>query len=146
MTRRFCTKDRAGAGLLLPLVLIVMLCRCPVSAQQYPCGGRSRQIIGELKRVQDWDSFHNSFERFGSCDRARIAEEYSYSIGRLLSQHWADVDVLLRLAAGDKAFKAFILRHIDENIPEEEGQVIVRNCRERPPVNGEWLCKAVVDY
>jgi hypothetical protein len=56
------------------------------------------------------------------------------------------VDVLIRLAAGDKGFQAFILRHIDENIPDEEGQLIVRNCREHPPRNGEWLCKAVVDY
>lgn len=123
-----------------------MLCKRQVSAQPNPCSARSRQITTELKRVQDWDSFHSAFERFGSCDRASIAEEFSYSIGRLLSQHWGDVDTLIRLAEGDKAFKTFILRHIDENIPEEEGQVIVRNCREHPPVNGEWLCKAVVDY
>ena len=128
------------------MVLIVMLCRCQVAAQPGGCGARSRQVISELRNVEDWDGFHNSFERFGSCDRARIAEEFSYTIGRLLSQHWGDVSALLRLAAEDSAFKAFILRHIDENIPDEEGQVIVRNCREHPPVNGEWLCKAVVDY
>lgn len=120
--------------------------KCDVSAQADSCSGRTRHIISELKKVQDWDSFHSSFERFGSCDRARIAEEFSYTISRLLAQHWGDVDVLIRLAAEDKGFKAFILRHIDENIPDEEGQLIVRNCRDHPPMNGEWLCKAVVDY
>jgi hypothetical protein len=128
------------------VVLIVMCWRCQVSAQGEPCRARSRYIVSEIKKVQDWNTFHNSFERFGSCDRARIAEEFSYAISRLLTQHWGDADVLVRLAAEDTAFKAFILRHIDENIPEEEGQLIVRNCREHPPVNGEWLCKAVVDY
>lgn len=132
--------------LCLLLILIVMLWECQVHAEAVPCSARARHIISELKRVQDWDAFHNSFERFGSCDKARIGEEFSYSIGRLLSQHWGDVDVLLRLAAEDKGFKAFVLRHIDENIPDEEGQLLVRNCREHPPVNGEWLCKAVVDY
>lgn len=123
-----------------------MLWKCQVSAQAGSCGAQARHIISELKKVQDWDTFHNSFERFGSCDRARIAEEFSYTISRLLTQHWGDVDVLIRLATDDKAFKAFILRHIDENIPDEEGQLITRNCREHPPANGEWLCKAVVDY
>ena len=123
-----------------------MLGPCKISAQADPCRARSRYITSEIKKVQDWNAFHSSFERFGSCDRASIAEEFSYTIGRLLTQHWDAVDVLVRLAAEDKAFKAFILWHIDENIPEEEGQLLVRNCRERPPVNGEWLCKAVVDY
>jgi len=145
LTRRLCSTDRISVGLLL-LVLIVMLGKGRVSAQADTCRARSRYIISEIKKVQDWNAFHKSFERFGSCDRARIAEEFSYAIGRLLSQHWGDVDVLVRLATEDKAFKAFILRHIDENIPEEEGQLLVRNCREHPPVNGEWLCKAVVDY
>lgn len=125
---------------------MVILWKCPVSAQAVSCGPQARHIMSELKKIEDWDTFHNSFERWGSCDRARIAEEFSYTISRLLTQHWGDVDVLVRLATDDKAFKAFILRHIDENIPDEEGQLIVRNCREHPPVNGEWLCKAVVDY
>jgi hypothetical protein len=115
-------------------------------AQTNPCTTGSRRIINELKSVQTWDSFHSSFERFRSCDRARIAEEFSYTIGRLLARHWGDVNELIRLSGEDEAFKSFILRHIDENIPDEEGQLIERNCREHPPAGGDWLCKAVVDY
>ena len=102
--------------------------------------------MNDLKNVQSWDSFHKSFERFGNCDKARIAEEFSYTISRLLARHWDEVAELIRLAAEDAGFKSFILRHIDENIPEEEGQLIERNCRQHPPAGGDWLCRAVVDY
>jgi hypothetical protein len=117
-----------------------------MSAQADPCTTRARHIVNELKSVQSWESFHNSFERFGSCDRARIAEEFSYAIGRLLSRRWSDVGELIRLSAEDAGFKSFIVRHIDENIPDEEGQLIERNCRQHPPDGGDWLCRAVVDY
>jgi len=115
-------------------------------AQANPCTTRARHVINDLKSIQNWESFHSSFERFRSCDRARIAEEFSYTISRLLARHWDDVEELIRLSGEDKDFKSFILRHIDENIPEEEGQLIERNCREHPPAGGDWLCRAVVDY
>ena len=115
-------------------------------AQTDVCTARARHIINELKGIQDWNGLHSSFERFRSCDKARIAEEFSYTISRLLVRHWDSVEELVRLSEADKEFKAFILRHIDENIPEEEGQLIERNCREHPPAGGDWLCKAVVDY
>jgi len=116
------------------------------SAQVDVCASRTRHIISDLKTTQSWGEFHDSFERFRSCDKARIAEEFSYTISRLLARHWDHVEELIRLSEQDKEFKAFVVRHIDENIPEEEGQLIERNCREHPPSGGDWLCKAVVDY
>jgi len=128
------------------MCFLIVIANGIMHAQADPCSRRARHIINGLKGVQSWESFHSIFERFGSCDKARIAEEFSYTISRLLTRHWGDVGELIRLSAEDEGFKAFILRHIDENIPEEEGQLIERNCREHPPAGGEWLCRAVVDY
>jgi hypothetical protein len=128
------------------LIVIAFVSNRMMSAQTDVCTTRARHIINELRSIQDWDGLHGSFERFRSCDKARIAEEFSYTISRLLARHWDSVEELVRLSEADKEFKAFILRHIDENIPEEEGQLIERNCREHPPAGGDWLCKAVVDY
>jgi hypothetical protein len=104
---------------------------------------RARRDAAHLK---DWSSVLTSFREFGVCDRGRVAEEYSYAISRLLAHDWDHVGVLLELATNNEAFRQFVLRHINENFPEEEAQSIVRNAREHCPENGKWLCKAIVDY
>jgi hypothetical protein len=106
----------------------------------------TRQARREASHLGDWEELYRSFKRFQSCDRGKLTEEYSYAISRLLAHRWEQVDVLLGLAAGDQDFKRFVLRHIDENIPEEEAQVIISNSRERCPSEGKWLCQAIVDY
>jgi len=106
----------------------------------------TRQARREASHLEDWEGVYHSFQQFASCDRGRLAEEYSYAISRLLAHHWEQVDVLLGLAAGDQEFKRFVLRHIDENIPEEEAQVIISNSRQHCPREGKWLCQAIVDY
>ena len=106
----------------------------------------SRQARREVSHLGDWESVYRSFQRFESCDHGKLSEEYSYAISRLLAHHWEQVDVLLGLAARDQEFKRFVLRHINENIPEEEAQLIIGNSRQHCPSQGEWLCRAIVDY
>jgi len=105
-----------------------------------------KQAQREVRHIVDWDGLHNSFKRFGQCDSGHLEEEYSYTLGRLLARNWSQVDALLELADADPDFKRFILKHIDENIPEEQAQIITRNARNHCPEHGEWLCKAIVDY
>lgn len=106
----------------------------------------SRRAIDDLRHVAGWNAFHDAYKRYWQCDAGRVAEGYSYALGRLLAQEWKSVDLLLRLTDSDPDFKQFVLKHIDENIPEEESQLIIRNAREQCPSGGEWLCKAIVDY
>ena len=113
-------------------------------ARCYPAD--TRRAVTDLRRVAGWNDFYDSYKRYSRCDAGRVAEEYSYALGRLLAREWKDVNLLLRLAVSDPAFKQFVLKHIDENVPEEESQVIIRNAREQCPSDGEWLCKAIVDY
>jgi len=115
--------------------------------------GRKACLASEMKQAQrevshivDWEGLHDAFKRFGQCDSGHLEEEYSYTLGRLLARNWSQVDALLELADADPDFKRFILKHIDENIPEEQAQIITRNARNHCPEHGEWLCKAIVDY
>lgn len=100
----------------------------------------------DAAHAKDWNNVLTSFRAFEMCDSGRVAEEYSYAISRLLAHDWDHVGVLLQLARNNEAFKQFVLRHINENFPEEEAQSIVRNARERCPGDGKWLCTAIVDY
>jgi hypothetical protein len=111
------------------------------------CGANdSARARRDAAHLKDWNSVLTSFRQFGPCDSGRVAEEYSYAISRLLAHDWDHVGALVELAANDDAFKQFVLRHINENFPEEEAQSIVRNAREHCPENGKWLCRAIVDY
>ena len=119
-----------------------------LSAEQAKaCGSdESAKARRDAAHLKDWNSVLTSFRRFGTCDSGRVAEEYSYAISRLLAHDWDRVGALLELAGNDEAFKQFVLRHINENFPEEEAQSIIRNAREHCPENGKWLCRAIVDY
>lgn len=127
-------------------VLLAMATALPAQSAKACAAAESKRARREAGHLEDWPSVYRSFKRFESCDRGNVAEEYSYAISRLLAHHWEQVDVLLGLAADDVEFKQFVLRHIDENIPEEEAQLIVNNSRQRCPAEGKWLCRAIVDY
>lgn len=107
---------------------------------------QAKAISRDIARVQDWKAFYDSFKRVRSCDRGRLSQEYSYAISRLLAHHWDKVGSLVSLALTDNEFRKFVLRHINEDMPEEESQKILSNSREHCPAEGEWLCKAIADY
>ena len=133
-------------GSILAVLLALTAGPCLPAEDLKNCAASETKARHEASHLGDWEGVYRSFKRFESCDHGRLAEEYSYAISRLLAHHWEQVDVLLGLAAADQEFKRFVLRHIDENIPEEEAQVIIRNSRERCPSEGKWLCQAIVDY
>jgi hypothetical protein len=128
------------------LLALTMATALPAESAKSCASAESRRARREAGHLEDWPSVYRSFKRFESCDRGNVAEEYSYAISRLLAHHWEQVGVLLGLAADDLEFKQFVLRHIDENIPEEEAQLIVNHTRQGCPAEGEWLCRAIVDY
>ena len=128
------------------LLLLTVAIALPGESAKTCASAESNRARREAGHLEDWPSLYRSFKRFERCDRGNVAEEYSYAISRLLAHHWEQVDVLLGLAADDVEFKQFVLRHIDENIPEEESQLMVNNSRQRCPAEGKWLCRAIVDY
>jgi len=133
-------------GALAVLLASILATSLPAQSVKTCASAESRQARREAGHLEDWESVYRSFQRFEACDHGKVAEEYSYAISRLLAHHWEQVDVLLGLAARDQEFKQFVLRHIDENIPEEEAQLIVNHSREHCPTEGKWLCRAIVDY
>jgi hypothetical protein len=134
------------ASVTAVLLALTMATALPAENGKTCATAESRRARREAGHLEDWPSVYRSFQRFESCDRGNVAEEFSYAISRLLAHHWEQVDVLLGLAADDLEFKRFVLRHIDENIPEEEAQLIVNHSRQHCPAEGEWLCRAIVDY
>jgi len=103
----------------------------------------AEQALNLPVRYKDWDAAYRIFKRFGQCDDGAIAEGYSEAIAQLLAHDWEHLNVLIRLTSSDKAFKEFVLRHIDETLSEDELQAIVSNSRLRCPIGGKAFCKLI---
>src|SRR5437016_7679291 len=74
----------------------------------------------ETDRLKDWEAVYRFFKEFAHCDNGAVSEGLDDSIIRLLGKDWNHIDALARLAARDKGFEKFVLRHIDELASQEE--------------------------
>jgi len=104
------------------------------------------QAQREADQLQDWNSVYRSFKRFAHCDQGSIGEEYSNSVSRLLVHDWKHLDALLHFTASDTDFEAFVIRHIDETMSEDEATVVINNARLHCPPEARRLCKSIADY
>jgi len=94
--------------------------------------------------IASWADAYNSYRKFARCDDASIGEGYSDKIARLLSDKWSKVAELDRLAARDKGFERFVLRHVDELMTDEQAKKIRENAQKQCPPKMDRLCKAII--
>jgi len=65
------------------------------------------------------------------------------SVGRLLADNWDEFSDLVRLAASDKGFQRFVLRHVDETIPADTLKKVAQNAKGHCPADAAGLCKMI---
>jgi hypothetical protein len=131
-------------SLILPAVLAIAIGVRVADADQKVCTQeQGKRALDESDSLKDWNSVYRSFKSYAHCDDGAIAEGYSDTVGRLLADDWQHVDLLYRLAASDGSFKGFVLRHIDETIPDEELKAIVKNAKFRCPAGKSHFCNLV---
>jgi hypothetical protein len=97
----------------------------------------------EAASLKNWAEVYKVYKEFVQCDQAGIAEGYSESIARLLSEEWKNTDQLNRLVLDDKGFETFILRHIDELMTPSQAAKIRENADTKCPSHAESLCHAI---
>jgi hypothetical protein len=64
-------------------------------------------------------------------------------VAQLFLKQWTHLDMLNRLITSDKAFKKFVLLHIDATLDEEELKGIAKNAGSRCPKRGAQLCHSI---
>ncbi len=132
----------------LPIALPVALTICVFAAMpagaspQGNCGKLNKQSLAQHRPV-DWDSLYRQFKQFGACDDGAIGEEFSEEVAQLFSTQWAHLEKLSRLAAADKTFERFVLRHIDATLDENELLVIVDNSKLHCRAGDRRICGLV---
>ncbi len=116
-----------------------------------PCGqeGPARKVCTEKDASlaieastspNNWESMYEVFKKFGHCDDGAMAEGYDDTVVRLLAKDWKHIGALVRLAATDKSFEGFVLRHISETVPDEELSAAASNAKTACPVGESRLC------
>lgn len=105
---------------------------------------QAMQAEENTDHLSNWSDLYQSFNRFSQCDDGSIAEGYSDAVGRLLADNWDQFSDLVRLAAREKSFQSFVLRHVDETIPADTLKKIVQNARHHCPTEAAGLCRMVI--
>src|SRR5215475_4747345 len=95
----------------------------------------------EAAALSGWEQLQRSFSRYGPCDDGAIAEGWSDTVVRLLTQRWSTLPALARLAAKDHEFEKFVLKHVDELMTSDEARQIVVNAKTRCPRSARALCR-----
>lgn len=120
---------------LLVGVAINAVAARPASAQpDVDCEKVEKQSLARHE-PKDWERLYRLFKKFGACDDGAVGEQFSEDVARLFSKQWSHLGQLSRLAAANKTFEQFVLRHIDATLQESELLAIVDNsklhCRAR---------------
>jgi len=94
--------------------------------------------------LEDWSAAYQWFTRFSQCDDDGIAEGYSDAIGKLLADKWNQFSDLVKLAAKDKSFQSFVLRHLNETLPDDMLKKVAQNAKGQCPRDAAGLCKLII--
>jgi hypothetical protein len=103
----------------------------------------AEQALNLPDRYKDWHAAYRVFKQFGQCDDGAIAEGFSEAIAQLLVHDWPHLNVLVRLTSSDRAFKRFVLRHIDETLGDDELEAIASNARLGCPIGDQAFCRLI---
>jgi len=97
----------------------------------------------EAESLKTWDQIYHSYNRFSHCDDAAIAEGYSESVTKLLADDWNSFNRLLSLTNRNTAFRAFVLKHLDDTVPADRLAKIANHARSNCPAKGRSLCVSI---
>lgn len=132
-------------------ILIMWLCLLAVGwplnalADALPCTEQdAKEAESEVSTVKSWPEAHRQFLRYAQCDDGAIAEGFSNSLSQLLAKHWRHVAQLARFTRSDPAFYKFVIRHIDETLPEDRLMLIANNARSRCPRGLKKICRDLI--
>lgn len=93
--------------------------------------------------LHDWNAVYNTYVQYGHCDDGAISEGFSESIARLLAEKWNSFSVLNKLVQRNPKFKVFVVKHIDDTVPNEYLTKILFHTKHECPPNMQILCNAI---
>ena len=103
----------------------------------------SEQADAGIDRLKDWPAVRNWFHRWAQCDDGGPAEGVSEAVSILLARHWNTTSRLASLSRRDPGFVDFVIRHIDETVPDDRWILVATSARTDCPTGATPLCKRI---
>jgi hypothetical protein len=131
-------------GSLALFVVAIGLTTGPTDMTDKTCTkSEAMQAEQDIDFLKQWDDVYRWYRKFSHCDDGAIGEGYSDAVGKLLANHWANLNRLRVLAAKDKAFERFVVKHIDETLSADALRLIIENAQSDCPAGAQRLCKSI---
>ena len=96
-----------------------------------------------IDNLDSWAKVHTFFREFAKCDDGGIAEGVSDKVEILLSKHWGELNMLAPLAATDRAFAGFVVRHVDDLWTAHDLRAVDLMAQTQCPRNAHELCRDI---
>lgn len=126
------------------MMLLTVICSTTAVASLKECSREeAMQAETEASSLGSWDDLFVSYQRYSHCDDGAISEGYSEAVGRLLAKDWEHFGRLFELARKHKSFEKFVIHHVDETVPSEYLQEILKNTKQHCPSNAKRFCHAI---
>lgn len=130
---------------MMSALLLAVIVLGPVG--QRPGCSRAAAIAAEegVDHLRTWSDLHAAFKQFAACDDGATGEGWSDFVVRTLARKWSTLGELERLTKNDKAFRAFVIRHIDDTTDPDDRRRLLTNARDRCPASSRTLCADLVE-
>ena len=97
----------------------------------------------EVDYLKTWEQIYDSFKRYSACDDGAIAEGYSESVVKMLSDRWEQLPTLQAFVARDERFGEFVFKHIDATTDDQDLDRVVANASRHCPQRDGQLCSTI---
>lgn len=136
---------RRVVGIFAMMVWVVSMCweSLALADKKFCTKEESQSAEAVAATADSWAQLKEQVDRYSHCDDGAIAEGFSESVSRLLADQWRDIRQLGEIVMTQSEFRMFVLRHIDETVPNERLERIGENARERCPQGLEDLCREI---
>jgi hypothetical protein len=110
-------------------------------ARQGPCSAQEGSLAeAGAGSLLDWDSLEKAYAQYNNCDEGAIGQAYSAAVARILVDHWETLPRLADIARGNPAFKAFVVKHVDQRLDAGDIKKIAENAKTLCPSGLGGLC------
>jgi hypothetical protein len=91
----------------------------------------------------DWKVLHEVVTESPGCDDGWIGEAYSEKVSILLAERWSLLVQLAEVSNSDPSFLAFVLKHIDETVPQDRWAQVHELATHSCPEAHKALCQSI---
>jgi hypothetical protein len=133
-------------ALVAPFIAVLIATGNSVGqVRERPCTpAEAQRAEKEAETFRTWGALYQSFRVYGRCDDGAIAEGYSESVARILVDHWDTLNQLVLLGNKDRAFRNFVIRHVDSTVKASDVDRIKMLAKTGCPKGSRALCDDLI--